>query len=726
MEPGTGEAKQSQDETYDPDSPIDNPSQDKLERWAFAKRIANCIANIIDERSLVFGISGKWGEGKTSVLKLIHHALLDENQIIRIWYNPWQYKDEIQLLRSFFETIADVCTDSDFAGSDKLAKALRMYGNVLAPFSFSLAHITFNPSSFFLNTAKELSNVKLSDKQREIEGYLRKADKRLVVFIDDLDRLDVNEICLVFKLVKLLAKFACTTYILAFDYHMVTDALSSRYKPGLDYSWGEFIEKIVQVQLPIPKVSHSALREFFLSEVEQALETAGIKLDEQQEIRFMDGFWHGLEVRVKTPRLAKRYRNALLHAMPILKDEVDPVDLMLLEGVRTFFPILYDVIRDNKKLFIGFELELSDYKGEEKEGAQNVIEAGFAGLNAMEKKAANSLIRRLFPRTEPIFGGPRYSADFGEIWANGKRVASQEYFDRYFSYTISKRDISDVEFSNFLSVIHKKYYADIAVEIKTLVKEHNAEIFTDKVRRIVETIAPEDAERLAMAISISGDLFPDPLADSLRSPADLAGMVISDMIERIPWANARLALARNVILKGCPIWFANICLRWLRVPAESSRISEEEERTIGQAFAGRIRDEASRAPLVKEFGRQARFLLFTWARYRSKEETNEYILKMTEHDSSVLAKFIEMYFVWPIGIPRGTKSSSAHIGQLFNEMKAVVDPGKLVDLIYGLFGEDDKNYESTYIEEQSYEKWLLLKFVSFYRSQSKPNVIDGE
>jgi hypothetical protein len=40
-------------------------------------------------------------------------------------------------------------------------------------------------------------------------------------------------------------------------------------------------------------------------------------------------------------------------ALPLLEEEAHPVDLLLMEGIRVFYPKLYLAIRDNAKLFLG-------------------------------------------------------------------------------------------------------------------------------------------------------------------------------------------------------------------------------------------------------------------------------------------------------------------------------------------------------------------------------------
>ena len=83
-----------------------------------------------------------------------------------------------------------------------------------------------NIGKFFGN---KLSSVTVEQKKNEIEKILQEEKKRIVIFIDDIDRLDKSEIQAIFKLVKLSAGFSYTTYVLAFDQEMVASALNEKY-----------------------------------------------------------------------------------------------------------------------------------------------------------------------------------------------------------------------------------------------------------------------------------------------------------------------------------------------------------------------------------------------------------------------------------------------------------------------------------------------------------------
>jgi len=60
-----------------------------------------------DENSIAIGIYGPWGDGKTTVLAFIEEELRKNNQIITMYFNPWRFGDEDELLKNFFASLVE-------------------------------------------------------------------------------------------------------------------------------------------------------------------------------------------------------------------------------------------------------------------------------------------------------------------------------------------------------------------------------------------------------------------------------------------------------------------------------------------------------------------------------------------------------------------------------------------------------------------------------------------
>ena len=114
------------------DSPLTDPKLDAFSRWNFAQEVASLIVNYPNESSIAIGIYGAWGEGKTTVINYIEKALKDSSNPICIRFNPWLFRDEALLFRSFFHTLARQLEESFSTPHEELGKLLEKYGNILS------------------------------------------------------------------------------------------------------------------------------------------------------------------------------------------------------------------------------------------------------------------------------------------------------------------------------------------------------------------------------------------------------------------------------------------------------------------------------------------------------------------------------------------------------------------------------------------------------------------
>lgn len=338
-----------EEKSFSADRPITSREDDRFNRWPFAERIAQTIANRQDVSSIVVGIYGAWGDGKTSVLRLMEQAFSANQGVVAVQFNPWRFQSESQLVQSFFQTLADALKRKPSSKGEEIGKALNRYGGLLSLASLSLFGVPFSikPGDSVKELGKALSTVELDELKGRVEGFLRDSGQRVVILIDDIDRLDRQEIQAVFKLVRLSAGFENVSYVLAFDDEVVAASLGEGHRSGDALAGRNFLEKIIQVPLSLPPADRTALRQLTFEGVDAALQQAELQLTQEDIQAFSRHFFDGLEPRLKTPRQAKRYANALTFALPLLKGEVHPIDQILIEGVHVFYPKLYAVVRDN-------------------------------------------------------------------------------------------------------------------------------------------------------------------------------------------------------------------------------------------------------------------------------------------------------------------------------------------------------------------------------------------
>ncbi|MGR9632862.1 P-loop NTPase fold protein [Bacillus cereus] len=136
---------------------------------------------------------------------------------------------------------------------------------------------------------------------------MKKKTKKIIVYIDDLDRLDDEEIHSVFKLVKLIADFRHTTYILAFDEEIVENVLSTKYSGKKASEIGtSFLEKIIQVPLYLPPADSEDIRRIIFQGFVNVLKGNQIVLSDEELRRFNEIWSTTLGILPLTIRAAKK------------------------------------------------------------------------------------------------------------------------------------------------------------------------------------------------------------------------------------------------------------------------------------------------------------------------------------------------------------------------------------------------------------------------------------
>lgn len=199
------------------DDPIQYPIQDTLGREQFVDDLYAEIINLPFDDSFVFGLHGSWGEGKTSVLNLLKIKIEQNQNFLLVNFDPWYFKNEEAIIAAFYNQIEQVIS-SQFIFHD-LKKTFLRYQKLISS-GLSQTGLTFDFSDY---------NETIEDSRQKIESYITAIKKKIVIFIDDLDRLQPEEILLIFKIVRINAKFKNTIFILSFDENYVTDILEERW-----------------------------------------------------------------------------------------------------------------------------------------------------------------------------------------------------------------------------------------------------------------------------------------------------------------------------------------------------------------------------------------------------------------------------------------------------------------------------------------------------------------
>ncbi len=469
--------------SYNSDTPILSAEENKLNgRDDYAKNIAEAINSLKNDQSFVIALYSKWGYGKTSVINMIKQ-LLKESEASRkiscIDLAPWNFVDSKEVARYLFYELAEDCNNH------KIKRFLRKKKEYIKPTIKSLSEIMqlFRPSfGSALKTSNEfVSAIGIKSYQKiksDLEKDIQKTDKKIVVFIDDIDRLDAEGILNTFKLIKSVANIKGVVFFLAFDYEVVAEMLDKLHiiEKGKD-----FIDKIVQIPLELPYIDRTELDDLLICGLNEILSRNKVEIPSGSSQNASFGLlYEDIKKYIDTPRAIVRFLNVMEFVVPMVKDEVNIFDMICLEMIKAIKPELYKIIRENKAI-------LTDYSGMET--------VSFSTGSREEKKKT---ISNIFQNNEeyiriasylfPIIKSEYYNrSDFRDNSQNSrtmKKICSAAYFDRYFSYTISKRDVADSVFTSIMKK-PKIIQRDIA---KILQSSNQIDRFLEKISDSPESV----------------------------------------------------------------------------------------------------------------------------------------------------------------------------------------------------------------------------------------------
>jgi predicted KAP-like P-loop ATPase len=691
--------------SYISNQPITTFSADRLNRLSFAKSLATTISSREDPSCLVVSLYARWGEGKTSLLNLVAEVLSTSPRIVIVRFNPWFIRSEAELIPALFKELAEAVEKKMPTAGKKIGAALETIGDFLSIAESVPLIRSFARGSRFIG--KRLAQTTMDDQRNRIKKILQEVGARVVVLIDDIDRLAKEELQALFRTIRLAADFDRVTYLLAFDRDVVSSALAEQYGPDLEHGKA-FLEKIVQVPLFLPPANRATLRQLVAEQIDAALVNAEIRLSEDQSEELSVPITIGLEPLFKTPRQAILYGNALLFALPILRGEVNIIDQILLEGMRIFHPLLYERVRTNPQFVLGTRFVFPDAeKQNEEEELAAFLDSATRGATPREARAARDLLLHLFPRLDGHHG---YGYD--EKWAKEQRLCSERYFDRYFCYTVDPTDVSDVELDRFVSLIESGVN-DAVTLLRAFVSGGRGRLTLEKLTQRAREISSGHSGALALAIARCGEEFPLNDFDAWLpgpSAADLAALLIRKLVSNINHSR-RTAARIGLIQAAQPLVFAGTLFAILtgkRDEPESINMTEEEKHELQSLLVDRIRSELrSRWFFTTGWGDD--YLLDVWRR-SNPSEVRQYLYA---HLSSDYSKVVQVLLTFA---PRSTgrRPKYALHQESYQLLEEFVTPSLVAEKVWEVLIAKPTNLETS-------EKELLEKFIALHKSIANKN-----
>jgi len=504
---------------FKPDQPIKSHKEDKLDRFSFAQSLGNAILSYKEKDSIVIGLFGAWGSGKTSILNMaLEHIDLvsknktDDEKPIIVRFNPWNYSDQNQLVTQFFKQLSVVLRRPNYAGEVKKAgEKMEAYANFLVPLKLipvlgQYAEIAKDAVKTVGIAAKSWGDLESNDLnaiRADLNKLLAKQTHKIIVVIDDIDRLNNTEIRQIFQLIKSLGDFPNTIYMLAFDRDVVKNALEKvQGGSGIGY-----LEKVVQIPFEVPLISKQEVERLLFGKLDELIK-------DLPEGKWNQNYWiniynSGLKYFFGNIRDVTRYINSLRFSFEIVKGEVNTIDFFAITGVQVFFPEVYYGIRDNKDIFSG-KFDSSTGRDEDiKEQAKKRCDEIIDRVNKSQQEVMKELLKILFPKLEDIYGYSHFGNGGTYNWRRDCRICSPDIFEIFFRFSLPKGEISQKEIETILSSGNN---AGLFAETLLKLGEDKRRIarFLERMEDYTRSDIPEEnIEPIIAALMDTGDLYPE-------------------------------------------------------------------------------------------------------------------------------------------------------------------------------------------------------------------------
>jgi predicted KAP-like P-loop ATPase len=548
---------------FRPDLPIKSSSEDQLSRASFGRALADALLAYAHKESVVAALYGDWGSGKSSVLNLVlEHIetrakdLPEGERPIVVRFNPWNYSDQNQLVGQFFRSLSVALRRRDSGETaQKVGEQLDAYAAFFAPLTLIpdptglgnvlavAANAVLKKVGVALVAWGKLKNKDLEKVRADLDVLLAAQRRKILVVIDDIDRLNSTEIRQIFQLVKSLGDFPNTLYLLAFAREVVVTALAEVQKG----SGEEYLEKIVQIPFRLPTVSVEEVHKLLFTQLEQLIEQ--VPQDRWDQNHWGNVFRGGLREFFRSIRDVNRYVNALRFVYPMVADEVNGVDFLAITALQVFEPQVYDGVRDNPDLFAGLFRDGYGDRRAEKAQAKERIDEIVARAVTLNPEQMQELLQHLFPKLDSIYERIEYGSDRSAEWRAAGRVSNDEKFPTYFRLAIPVGEIPEREMRSIVSTaVTQQAFAEAVL---SQIESGRAERFIERLQDFTRDRIPiEHVPNVVTTLMDVGDLLPEGSGRGFLIERDTSMQIMRvfyQLSQRYETQQARFDLFRDAI-----------------------------------------------------------------------------------------------------------------------------------------------------------------------------------
>lgn len=622
-----------------PDAPISSASFDRLDRMAFVQSFAEAIRAAKGEYSVVLALAGPWGSGKSSLLNLIAGELTateTEKEPLLVRFNPWWFTGTGELVPAFLQQLGAAV--SRYEVKDVLGGATQ----ALDQLADSLAR----PGE---THRRDLDARDIQLVRERVENIFRKSDRRIIVFMDDIDRISPDEMSQMLLIVRAIADFPNTTYVLSLDYEVVVEALENK----LGVNGRVYLEKVIQLQIDVPIPTRMTMERMVIGQL-AAIDPDSQGLDEESRAGFRMLFESGIKHFLVTPRACTRFLNVVRFIFPTIKDQVFLPDLLGLACLMAFGSQAIQAIRSFQDAFVG----PCDERGRGWVDLSSFHERWLSTIPERDRPATETVLRLLFPKVAWALNGPIKGDSFSKYWDENKRICSPKHFDTYFRLGLSTGEATEFQWQNLIMLLDDAASFAKALQQFGPLNDDKAESWIMELLQqasdfINETADSEQAERMFAALMRRGDqvdvLDQETASERLIEPIHRVVSLLVECLQKIETPTERLKALKESVGFDASLFTATELLEILehrtdlfaekREPADSKALSAKVLEVV-KLLDERINASSQNGQLAKH--PKLIRILRKWYRYGRKNKVQAWIDNHCGDDKELVSTLLKI------------------------------------------------------------------------------------
>lgn len=539
---------------FDVDRSITSSVEDRLGRGVFAKYMARCILDHHDPESFVIGLQGGWGSGKTSLINLtleeINSAaanMFDYEKPIILNFSPWSYSGQNQLIYGFFRRLSSVIRQFEhLENSADIIHLLELY----------MSFFTHQPIPKSLRLKRKFADLFKSQHQEAyawesgldpiqvktaLNDLLKKQKHKIIIFIDNISRLEPGEINQIFQIVKSMGDYSNTIYVLSFDKTQVINAIDQVHAG----EGNEYIQKLVQLPFNVPPISKQDLDNLLLDRLQLVAELA--PEGAWNNTYWADIYYSTLKHFFGTCRDITRYVNTLSFSYARVKELVNPVDFFALSAVEVFAPQVFLGVRENKDLFTDLLNNVYLLDAEKIQKDKLRCDEIIARASYEQRSDILKLLIHLFPRLHSIYTPEEIYYHSETLARKNLRVCSPDIFEVYFRMSIPTGDMTTSELETILGLAsNEKLFSENLLRLN---QDQRVTKFLDLLDgAALQTIPEKSIGNVINALIDSADLFPEGLSTPLSfNTAMRVHRICHQLLRRFKTTEERFTILERAI-----------------------------------------------------------------------------------------------------------------------------------------------------------------------------------